>query len=87
MKLKDGYMLREVAGNSVVVAVGKAAVDFNGLICLNSSGTLLWKLLADGANAENMLAAILNEYEIDETSARNDINAFINKLKGADLLE
>jgi len=45
MKVKEGYMLREVAGNSVVVAVGKATLDFNGLITLNSTGTFLWKLL------------------------------------------
>ena len=86
MKIKDGYILREVAGNSVVVAVGKAALDFNGLITLNSTGVFLWKMLVQGAAKEALLAAILGEYEIDEATAKTDIAEFIEKLKGADLL-
>ena len=85
MKIKDGYMLREVAGNSVVVAVGKAALDFNGLITLNSTGVFLWKMLAEGINEEDLLTAVLDEYDIDEATAKNDIAEFIEKLKGADL--
>ena len=86
MKIKDGYMLREVAGNSVVVAFGKAALDFSGLITLNSTGVFLWKMLAEGTVEEALLTAILGEYEIDEATAKTDIAEFIEKLKGADLL-
>jgi hypothetical protein len=86
MKVKEGYMLREVAGNSVVVAVGKATLDFNGLITLNSTGTFLWKLLEQETSEEALVIAILDDYEIDESTARIDIASFIDKLKGADLL-
>ena len=86
MKIKDGYMLREVAGNSVVVAVGKATLDFNGLITLNSTGAFLWKLLVKGSSEEALLTAMLDEYEIDEAVAKTDIAEFIDKLKGADLI-
>ncbi len=86
MKIKDGYMLREVAGNSVVVAVGKATLDFNGLITLNSTGAFLWKILAKGTGVEELLTAMLDEYEIDEATAKKDITEFIDKLKGADLI-
>ncbi len=86
MKIKDGYMLRKVAGNSIVVAVGKAALDFNGLITLNSTGVFLWKMLVQGAAEEELLTAILSEYEINEATAKTDIAEFIEKLKGADLL-
>ncbi len=86
MKIKDGYMLREVAGNSVVVAVGKATLDFNGLITLNSTGAFLWKMLAKGSSKEELLTAMLDEYEIDEAAAKKDIAEFIDKLKGADLI-
>lgn len=79
-------MLREVAGNNVVVAIGKATVDFNGLISLNDTGTFLWKLLEKGATKEELLMAILDQYDIDEARAKRDIAAFIEKLKGADLL-
>jgi len=86
MKIKEGYMLREVAGNSVVVAVGKATLDFNGLITLNGSGTFLWKMLTEETNQEALLTAILDEYEINEATAKIDIAEFIDKLKGADLI-
>lgn len=79
-------MLREVAGNNVVVAIGKATVDFNGLISLNDTGTFLWKLLEKGATKEELLMAILDQYDIDGARAKRDIAAFIEKLKGADLL-
>ncbi len=86
MKVKDGYMLREVAGNSVVVAVGQASLDFNGLITLNGSGTMLWRMLETGVTEAALVAAVVDEYEVDPTRAQNDIEAFINKLKGANLL-
>lgn len=85
MKIKDGYMLREVAGNSVVVAVGKATLDFNGLITLNSSGAFLWKLLEKETDEAELLTAMIDEYQIDEATAKTDIAEFINKLKDADL--
>jgi hypothetical protein len=86
VKIKDGYMLREVAGNSVVVAVGKASLDFNGLITLNSTGVFLWKLLEKESSRDELLATMLDEYEIDEAIAKTDIAEFIDKLKGADLI-
>jgi len=86
VKIKDGYMLREVAGNSVVVAVGKATLDFNGLITLNSTGTLLWKLLEKETSEEALLTAMLEAYEIDEATARADLTEFLEKMKDAGLL-
>ncbi|WP_148135302.1 PqqD family protein [Candidatus Formimonas warabiya] len=86
MKIKEGYILREVAGNSVVVAVGKTALDFNGLITLNSTGVFLWKMLEKDADEQALVAAMLREYEIDAPTAKTDIAEFIDKLKGADLL-
>ncbi|MGE5398033.1 MAG: PqqD family protein [Candidatus Saccharibacteria bacterium] len=86
MKIKEDYMLREVAGNSVVVAVGKAVLDFNGLITLNSTGAFLWNLLREETTEEALLTAMLDGFEVDEATAKIDIAEFIDKLKGADLL-
>ena len=44
MKIKDGYLHREVAGNIIVVPVGEASMNFNGMINLNETGAFLWKL-------------------------------------------
>ena len=45
MKIKQGFILREVAGSYLVVAVGEAVKRFNGVINLNETGAFLWRLL------------------------------------------
>lgn len=87
MKIKKGFMLREVAGNYVVVAVGEASKNFNGVINLNESGAFLWKKLADGIEEAELIKELLNEYEVSEEIANNDVKTFIKKLKEVDILE
>ena len=87
MKIKAGYMLREVAGYSVVVAIGTDTMDFNGMINLNDSGAFLWKLLEKGATENELLDAMLSEYEVDEATAKRDISMFLNKMREAELLD
>lgn len=87
MKIKPGYMLREVAGCSVVVAIGTDTMDFGGMINLNESGTFLWKLLEKGATEDELLTALLAEYDVDADTAKTDISAFINKMREAELLD
>lgn len=87
MKIKGGYLLREVAGNHVVVPTGKAVLDFSGVITLNETGAFLWKLLDDDKTQQELLSYMLDEYETDKETLKKDICQFIDKLKGADLLE
>lgn len=87
MKIKEGYLLREVAGSHVVVPTGKAALDFSGVITLNGTGAFLWKQLAGDKIEQELVIALLDEYDTDEAKAKADITVFINKLKAADLLE
>lgn len=86
MKIKDGYVLRQVAGNSIVIAVGDEALNFNGIITINGAGTFLWEKLINGADKDTLLRAMLSEYDIDEATASADIDEFLLKLKNADLL-
>ena len=79
MKINDGFMLRNVAGKNIVVAVGEASMDFDGLISLNETGAFLWKILEDGADYETLLNKLLDEYDIDEATAKRDIDAFIKR--------
>lgn len=87
MKIKADYILREVAGTHVVVPTGAAAVNFSGMINLNSTGAFLWSQLSAGKAEQELSAALLEEYEIDEASAKVDISEFLAKLKAEDLLE
>lgn len=86
MRIKDGYVLRQVAGNSIVIAVGEEALNFNGIITINGAGAFLWEQLSKGAEKEDLLSAMLKEYDIDADTASKDIDEFISKLKSADLL-
>jgi hypothetical protein len=85
MKLKDGFILREVAGEHVVLNVG-ADVDMNGMITLNQTGCTLWKRLQEEAELADLTKALLDEYEVDEPTAAAAAERFVDKLKGLDLL-
>lgn len=87
MKIKNGFILRSIAGSNIVVPVGAASVDFNGMITLNDSGAFLWRELEKGSDADGLTAALLGEYEVDEPTARKCSEEFIEKLKEADCLE
>jgi hypothetical protein len=78
MKTKDRFMLREIAGSWIVVPLGQRVVEFNGLMTLSESGALLWKELEKGAGQEQLVDAILAEYDIDKVTAQEDVNEFIN---------
>ena len=86
MKIKEGFILREIAGSYIVVAVGDAVKTFNGVINLNQTGAMLWKELANGGDEDALVKALLSEYDVDEEIAKKDVQAFIAKLKGANLL-
>ena len=87
MKIKDGFILREVAGSFIVVAVGEAVKTFNGIVNLNETGAFLWKILETGATKEELLKRLLEEYDVDEKTAEADIDGFINKLQEAKLVK
>lgn len=79
MKLKDGFVLRTVAGDTIVVPTG-SALDLNMMITLNDTGKFLWEKLEKGAETENLVAALLEEYDVDETTAKAHVAAFVEKL-------
>ncbi|MBE5749593.1 MAG: PqqD family protein [Clostridiales bacterium] len=87
MKIKEGFILREVAGSYIVVAVGSAVKEFNGVINLNETGAFLWKILEKGAEKEDLISALLAEYEVEEELATKDIEKFIEKLESAKLIK
>lgn len=78
MKIKDGFMLREVAGQWLVIPIGERVVEFNGIITLSESGALLWRRMEnEDASEEDLVREILAEYIIDEDTARTDVQEFL----------
>lgn len=87
MKIKSGYLLRDVGSNHVVVAADRARLDFDGMISLNDVGAFLWRRLAEGVSRENLIDALLAEYDVDRARADADLTAFLTKLTDNHLLE
>lgn len=87
MKIKEGFMLKQVCDEYMIVPVGAASVDFKSVIRLNETGAFLWKLLENGAEKADMLKDILDEYDVSEEIASTDIDAFIIKLTQAGILD
>lgn len=86
MKIADGYLLRTVAGKNIVVSIGDD-VSFNGMITLNDTGVFFWNLLQKETSKEEILQAVLKEYDVTAKEASCDIDEFIQKLKAAKILE
>lgn len=87
MKIKEGFILRNVAGSNIVVPFGDRCLDFNGMITLNDTGAFIWKQLEAGADEASIVKAILAEYDVEEARALQCVKDFIEKLKEADCIE
>ena len=87
MKIKEGFMLREVAGSYVVVAVGKRSEQFNGMVNMNETGAFLWKLVEQGASRDELLSRLLETYEVAEEKAEQDVDKFISVLQQNNFVE
>ena len=87
MKIKEGFAKREIAGSFIVVPVGKTAMEFNAMITLNDSGSFYWDIFQNDITIDEAVKLILDEYEVDETRARADVEKFVKMLKENDLME
>lgn len=87
MKTKKGFMLRKVADKNVVVPIGQASVDFNGIINLNDTGAFLWNILSKGCTYDELLSSLLSEYDVNEDIAKRDIDVFLKTARDADVIE
>ena len=86
MKVEKEFVLREIAGDNILVPVGETALDFNGLITLNEVGAFLWNKLQNDITIDGLVQEVLNEYEVDEDTARKDIQEFVDYLQKADII-
>lgn len=87
MKLKENYILRQVADTWVVLPIGSATADFNGMMTLNASGALLWKALEQGSDREKLALELTSEYIVSLEQAKKDVDEFLSKLQTAGCLE
>mgnify|MGYP003291009418 CR=1 FL=1 len=87
MKIKEGFVLRSVAGNWVVLPMGDSTVKLSGMLTLNDSGKLLWDILQQGADRNALVRGLLAEYEISPETAAADVDRFLESLSKTGCLE
>ena len=87
MKIRDGFAKREIAGSFIVVPVGKTAMEFNAMITLNESGAFYWDCFRKDITVDDAVKMVLDEYDVEESRARADVEKFVAMLKENDLIE
>lgn len=85
-KLSKDYILRTIAGEKVVVPTGNAVQRFNGLITLNDVAGFIWECLENNDTKEEIVQKILEEYEVEEATAVQDVNGFTPMLEEQGIL-
>lgn len=87
MKVKEGFIKKKMGTQAVVIAIGSASKVFNGMVKLNETGELMWDKLVEGTTREELIAAILEVYEVEEEVAQKDVDRFIETLKQPGIIE
>jgi len=62
LKIKDGFVLREVMGNYVAVAVGEASKSFRGMIKLNATAADIWNCILQGMDENGIYDVLFAKY-------------------------
>lgn len=87
MKIKDGFVLREVAGENMVIATGEASRKFYGYIRLNRTGKDIWEGIEQGLTTEEIAAKLADKYKIDIEKAKADTAEMIESMEKEGFLE
>lgn len=86
MKINKEFILREIAGEYILVPIGDAPLSFNGLITVNDVGAFIWNNIEKSSSEEELLNLILDEYDVDKGSAKEDLDEFLGKLREAEII-
>lgn len=86
MRVDKEFVLREIAGDYIIIPTGKTVLEFNGLITVNEVGVSLWNMLQNEITLEELVQGILDEYDVEEEIAREDIQEFLDTLVAGGIL-
>ena len=86
MKIKSGFIVREIAGKTVALAVGERSKEFHGMITLNETGLFIWNQLNTDTTEEKISEEIMKVYDVPEDRARADVHSFLEILINAGIV-
>lgn len=81
MRVNNGFVMRDVAGQTVIVATGEASKSFNGMIKVNETGCIVWQGLLDGSDETTIVDRIVDRFGVDRDVAESDVRAFIDDMR------
>lgn len=87
MKIKDGFILRNVAGTNLVVAVGERSKIFNRMMKLNDTAAFLWQQMQKECTPQQLVDSLTREYNVTQDVAAYDVDAFVAALREAGVLD
>lgn len=87
MKRNENYVVKELMGDFVLVPIGQAAIDFNGVITLNETAKFMWEAAVGDFTAQDLEKALIEKYEIDSETAKTATESFISTLKEEGCIE
>ena len=86
MKVNPSFILREIAGDYMVVAIGNDVVELSDSFSLSESGAFLWKALEEDTTEDALVDALLTEYDVDRETAVSDVQDFLESLSERGML-
>ena len=86
MKIKKKFILRNIAGETILVPIGETVSQFNGLICMNEMAKFIWEKIESSKDEDDLLQKILDEYEVEKEVAKADLDEFLQTLKDAEII-
>lgn len=88
MRIKEGFELREVCGEHIVVAHGEKNIDFSRVINLNESAALMWQAaIGKEFTVDDLFSTLMNNYDVDEYIAKDDAQRIMNEWREMGLIE
>lgn len=80
MNIKKGFSLREFCGERLILASGRENIDFSKVINLNESAAEMWNAVIEKEfTLDDMVKALLDNYDVDEATARTDAERVLNE--------
>lgn len=87
MKIKKQFVIRDIAGECVMIPTGPTAQNFNGLISINQTARFIWENIESCHSQEELLHKVISEFEVEEATAKNHIESFLYELLLEEFIE
>lgn len=87
MKIKQGFVMRDVAGQAVAIATGEASKSFHGMVKLNDTGAFIWNGIEKGLDEAEIAGQLAASYDVEVGRALKDVESFIARMRDAGLVE